>query len=121
MSSGKPVWRQAFDGTERAVGRPLERITTSSAYADLLAMSLKARRAVVGTVADVAGSALGGILRAANVPTREDVLRLSHQFAVLAGEVRAVAAAQHNSGRAKHVESAPKPVALERAEGNKDG
>ena len=115
------MWRQAFDDTERAVGRPLEQITTSSTFADLLAMSVTARRAVVGTVADVAGSALGGILRAANVPTREDVLRLSQQFAVLASEVRAAAATQQNSGGAEQVESSPEPVALEREEGDKDG
>lgn len=115
------MWRRAFDDTERAVGRPLEQITTSSTFADLLAISVTARRAVVGTVADVAGSALGGILRAANVPTREDVLRLSQQFAVLASEVRAAAATQQNSGGAERVESSLEPVALEREEGDKDG
>lgn len=119
MSSGKPAWRQAFDGAERAVGRPLEQITTSPAYADLLALSLKAGRAVTGTVADVAGGAFGSILRAANMPTREDVLRLSHQFALLADEVRAAAAAQHDTGGAEQVGSAPGPIAHERAEDEK--
>jgi hypothetical protein len=101
-----------FDGAERSVGRPLEEIVASSTYADLLALGIKANRAVTGAVFDVASSAFGGILRAANIPTREDVLRLSRQFAVLAGEVRTLSAAQQNTSRIERVESATEPVAL---------
>lgn len=43
----------------------------SSTYADLLALGIKANRAVTGVVTDVASSAFGGLLRAANLPTRE--------------------------------------------------
>ena len=93
MSTGRPPWRQALD----KAGRPLEGITASPAYVNLLAAGIMARRAAVGAAARVVSGLLAPVRRAVNVPTRDDVLRLSRQLEVLTTEVRALAAAQRAS------------------------
>jgi len=97
VSIGTPPWRQAVGKAERAVGRPLEDITTSPAYVNLLAVGVMARRAAVGAAARVVSGLFAPVRRAANIPTRDDVLRLSRQLEVLTTEVRALAAAQRAS------------------------
>ena len=94
---GTPPWRQAVGKAERAVGRPLEDITTSPAYVNLLAVGIMARRAAAGAAARVVSGLFAPARRAANIPTREDVLRLSRQLEVLTTEVRALAAAQREA------------------------
>jgi hypothetical protein len=93
VSTGRPPWRQALD----KAGRPLEGITTSPAYVNLLAVGVMARRAAAGAATRLASGLLAPARRAANVPTRDDVLRLSRQLEVLTTEVRALAAAQRAS------------------------
>ena len=102
MSTGRPPWRQALD----KAGRPLENVTTSPAFVNLLAVGIMARRAAAGAAARVVSGLLGPARRAANVPTRDDVLRLSRQLEVLTAEVRALAAAQRES-RARPPVSGP--------------
>jgi len=98
VSTGTPPWRQAIDKAERAVGRPLEDITASPAYVNLLAVGVMARRAAAGAAAQVVSGLFAPVRRAANIPARDDVLRLSRQLEVLTTEVRALAAAQRASG-----------------------
>jgi hypothetical protein len=93
MSTGRPPWRQALD----KAGRPLEGITTSPAYVNVLAAGIMARRAAAGAAARVVSGLLAPARRAVNVPTRDDVLRLSRQLEALTAEVRALAAAQRAS------------------------
>jgi hypothetical protein len=97
VSTNTPSWRQALDKAERAVGRPLEEITASPAYVNLLAVGIMTRRAAAGAAARVVSGWFAPVRRAANIPTRDDVLRLSRQLEVLTTEVRALAAAQRAS------------------------
>ena len=88
--------------------------TASPASANLRAVGIMARRAAAGAVARVVGGVFGPVLRAANVPTRddvpsrEDVLRLSRQVATLTSEVRALSAAQQESRGRPAVSEPPK-------------
>jgi hypothetical protein len=88
--------------------------TASPASVNLRAVGIMARRAAAGAVARVVGGVFGPVLRAANVPTRddvpsrEDVLRLSRQVAALTGEVRALSAAQQESRGQPTVSEPPK-------------
>jgi hypothetical protein len=104
MSTGRPPWRQALD----RAGRPLEDITTSPAYANLLAVGIMARRAAAGAVARVVSGLFGPIRRVANVPSRDDVRQLRGQVSALASEVRALAEAQQESRRRAAVSEPPK-------------
>jgi hypothetical protein len=79
------------------VGRPLEDIVTSPAYANLLAVGIMARRAAAGAASRVVSGLFSPVRRVANVPSRDDVLRLSHQLETLTAEVRALAAAQREA------------------------
>jgi hypothetical protein len=104
VSTGRPPWRQALD----RAGRPLEDITTSPAYANLLAVGIMARRAAVGAVARVVSGLFGPVRRVANVPSRDDVRQLSGQVTALASEVRALAESQQESRRRAAVSEPPK-------------
>jgi hypothetical protein len=97
VSNGKPTWRRAFDRVERAVGEPLENAAGSSTYVDVMVRSMKVQRAVGGAVGRVAGGAVNVVLRAANLPTRNDVAKLSRQVTVLTSEVRKLKSAQQPS------------------------
>jgi hypothetical protein len=120
MNAAKPAWRQVFDRVEEAVGRPLEEAVASSTYVDVVVVGLRAQRAVAGALARVVGGTVGGVLRAVNIPTRDDVLRLNRQLAVLAAEVRALGVAQQE---ARAPVRAPRPAVAELAtrDGGQDG
>jgi hypothetical protein len=94
VSNGKPTWRRAFDRVERAIGEPLENAAGSSTYVDVLVRGMKVQRAVGGAVGRVAGGAVNVVLRAANLPTRNDMTKLSRQVTVLTSEVRQLKSAQ---------------------------
>lgn len=96
MSSGKPTWRQVFDGVERKIGKPLEDAAGSSTYVDVMVRGMKVQRALVGAVGRVAGGAVNTVLRVANLPTRNDIAKLSRQVTVLTSEVRLLKAAQQS-------------------------
>ena len=124
MNAAKPAWRQVFDKVERAVGRPLEEAVASPTYADVIAVGIRAQRAVAGTVGWVVGGAVGTVLRAINVPTRDDVLRLNRQLAVLAAEVRAIGTAQQTTrapARTPRAGRVPVAPALTTKDGDHDG
>jgi hypothetical protein len=88
--------------------------TASPASANLRAVGIMARRAAAGAVAQVVAGVFGPVLRAANVPnrddvpSREDVLRLSRQVATLTSEVRALSTAQQESRERPAVSEPPK-------------
>jgi hypothetical protein len=93
VSTGQPPQRRAFG----KAGRPLEDIVTSPAYVNLLAVGIMARRAAAGAAARVVSGLFSPVRRVANVPSRDDVLRLSRQLDTLTAEVRALAAAQREA------------------------
>ena len=92
--ANKSPWWRAFDRVERAIGEPLEQAVASPTYVEVALFGMRVQRKVVGTALRATGGAVGTVLRAANIPTRDDVRRLSRQVTVLTGEVRALAAAQ---------------------------
>jgi len=97
VSSRKPPWWRAFDRVERVIGRPLEDAAESDTYVNVMVTGRRVQRAITGTAAHAVGGVVGTVLRAANVPTRSDLRRVSRQLTTLTGEVRALAAAQEHS------------------------
>ena len=88
--SSKPTWRRVFDRVERAVGAPLEDAVASTRFVEVMALGLKARRAVGGTARRAVDGVTGTVLRAVNIPTREDVRALNANMVTLVTEVRAL-------------------------------
>ena len=85
---GNPAWREAFDRIERAVGAPLEDAVASRRYIDLLVLWINGPMAVNRKLVELVDDQLGRVLHVLNIPTREDVNRLSRQLSVLTAEVR---------------------------------
>lgn len=85
---GKPAWRGAFDWVERAVGAPLEEAVASRRYVDVLVFWMNGPLAVNKMLCRLADDQLGNVLHLLNMPSREDVTRLSRQIASLTAEVR---------------------------------
>ncbi len=105
MSGGRaptPRWRQAFDKVERALGEPLEGAAGSQAFVDVVLVGMKVRRGVTGTVRGVVNGVSGVVLRTVNIPTRDDVQRMSRNLAVLTTEVRRLAAEQQATAGREH-------------------
>ena len=88
--SSKPTWRRAFDRVERAVGVPLEDVVASPRFVEVVALGMKARRAVAGTARRAVHGVTGTVLHAVNIPTREDVRALNANMVTLVTEVRAL-------------------------------
>lgn len=88
--SSKPTWRRVFDRVERAVGAPLEDAVASTRFVEVVALGMKARRAVGGTARRAVDGVTGTVLRAVNIPTREDVRALNANMLTLVTEVRAL-------------------------------
>lgn len=87
---GKPMWRQVFDKVERTVGAPLENAVSSHRFGDAVAFWVKGPQAVQRGVRRHVDDRLASVLHGLNIPTREDLTRVSRQLAVLTGEVRAL-------------------------------
>jgi hypothetical protein len=87
MSSGAPLWRQAFDKIERAVGPPLENAVASRRMSQLLTLGVR----VEGALQGVFERQTRTILHFWNMPAGSDVARLTRQVAALANEVRELA------------------------------
>jgi hypothetical protein len=85
---GKPAWRGAFDWVERAVGAPLEEAVASRRGVDLLVFWMNGQLAVNQLVYRLVDDQLGRAMHMLNMPSREDVNRLSRQIATLTAEVR---------------------------------
>jgi hypothetical protein len=85
---GKPAWRGAFDRVERAVGAPLEEAVASRRYVDVLVFWMNGPLAVNQMMCRLADEQLGRVLHLLNMPSRDDVTRLSRQIAGLTAEVR---------------------------------
>ena len=79
-----PLWRRAFDSVERPLGRTLDRVVQTGAYADLVATSWKlaarARRDFERTST--------WALHLWNVPAATDLDRLARQVAHVERQVR---------------------------------
>lgn len=88
MGEATPRWRRAFDGVERAVGEPLERIVMSRPYVRTVVAGREVGEAVGGVVGRVVGGAARRVLHLAQIPTRSDVQRLDDHIASLATELR---------------------------------
>ena len=104
MSTGTPPWRQALD----KAGRPLEDITASPAYANLLAVGIMTRRAAADAVGRVVSGLFGPVRRVANMPSRDEVRQLSREVTALASEVRALAESQQESRTRAAVSEPPR-------------
>jgi hypothetical protein len=87
---GKPAWRGAFDWVERAVGAPLEEAVASRRYVDVLVFWMNGPLAVNQMLCRLADDQLGRVLHLLNMPSRDDVTRLSRQITILTAEVRAL-------------------------------
>jgi hypothetical protein len=81
-----PVWRRAFDGVERRVGRPLESATSSSDFQSVALKLGRAKRAISRPVQSVAG--LG--LRIAGLPSHAEIRDLRRQLGDVQREVSAL-------------------------------
>ncbi|MGQ0623313.1 MAG: hypothetical protein ACT4PP_01460 [Sporichthyaceae bacterium] len=79
-----------FDTVERAVGAPLENAVAHNRFGDAVAFWVKGPRAAGRAVRRQVDDRLAGVLHGLNIPTREDLTRVSRQLAVLTGEVRAL-------------------------------
>lgn len=86
----RPRWRRAFDRAERAVGEPLEELTSTEGFAAALARIAALRRELRRRVRGVTAS----VLHLANLPAQSDVARLSRQLASLEHQVRELRAEQ---------------------------
>lgn len=102
--TSKPRWRQVFDKVERAVGVPLEDVAASNRFVEVMSVGIKVRRATGATVRRAVHGVTGKVLHAVNIPTRDDVKRLSTHLSALAGEIRAIEQSQRSA------ESAPPPA-----------
>ena len=87
---GKPVWRQVFDRVERMVGEPLEQVVASRGYIDIVVLGMKGPLAVNRMLRQTVDRQIGAVLHLANMPTRDDVIRLSRQLSVLTAELRSL-------------------------------
>lgn len=105
--SGKPLWRQAFDRTERTVGRPLERLVTTRRFNDALVVTVRLQGALVGAFERQTRT----VLHFWNMPARSDVRRLSRQVATLTGEVRTLSARLDEQQQRRRPRPAPKTPA----------
>jgi hypothetical protein len=117
VSNGKPTWRRAFDRVERAIGEPLENAAGSSTYVDVMVRGMKVQRAVGGAVGRVAGGAVNVVLRAANLPTRDDLTKLSRQVTVLTSEVRQLKSGQQRARATRERNPPAKPKRAPRRDG----
>jgi hypothetical protein len=87
---GKPVWRQVFDRVERTVGEPLEQVVASRRYIDIVVLGMKGPLAVNRVLRGIVDRQIGAVLHLVNMPTRDDMVRLSRQLAVLTAELRSL-------------------------------
>lgn len=110
-----------FNKVERTIGRPLEDLSASRRFVDVMVTGLKARRTVTGTAGWVVGGAVNKVLRTANVATRDDLKRLTGQLSVLAAEVRANSTSQVQSGIRKSTAAAPRKSTAPRAAQSRPG
>ncbi len=85
--AGTPLWRRAFDEAERRVGRPLEDVTGTREFADVLSATVRIQKAIYGAYEQRARS----VLHALNLPALSDIRRLNRQITTLTGEVRRLA------------------------------
>ena len=92
--AGRPLWRQAFDAAERALGGPAEAAVRSEAFNDALAAALRGQRWAQREVE----RRTRRVLHMANVPTATDVRLLSQQVASLQREVRRLRREQEDAG-----------------------
>ncbi len=83
-----PLWRQAFDRVERAVGAPLEEVVQTRRFADVVVVSLRAHR--LARRAFEQGTR--EVLHLWNLPARSDVERVNRQVAALRRELRELSA-----------------------------
>ena len=95
-ASGKsPLWRRVFDDVERAIGRPLTAVTSST---ELHAAALRVRRAG-GVVSRPVQSIAGLGLHVAGLPSPAEVRELRRQLAEVQREVSAIRREQVQSER----------------------
>lgn len=87
MAAGEtPVWRQAFNKAERAVGEPLERAVDTRQFADMMSLGAKARKAlqrqIYGTV--------NRTLHSVGLSTRKDTREIARQLNRVQAQLREV-------------------------------
>jgi hypothetical protein len=76
MSAKQPLWLQAVQRLERAIGEPVEAAVRSDTYFDLVAKTTRARATVKG----VAEGASRKWLHLFNLPAGSDVRRMREQL-----------------------------------------
>jgi hypothetical protein len=82
--SKRPWWRQIYDGVERTVAPPLERLVRTHEFADVVAWATRAKAMLLN---QVDGSA-ARVWHLMNLPAGTDVQRLRVQIGALDREVR---------------------------------
>jgi hypothetical protein len=83
----RPSWRQIYDGLERAVAPPLERLVRTSEFADAAAWATRAQAMLIEQV----NGAAARVWHLMNLPAGTDVQRLRVQIGALDREVRRLA------------------------------
>ena len=84
MAQEQPLWRQAFDTVERAVGAPLEAGVRTDTIADAVALAVRARSRVGREIERQSRRALHLV----NLPAASDMRRLSEQVSAPQRQVR---------------------------------
>ncbi|MEA2281134.1 MAG: hypothetical protein QOK21_1741 [Solirubrobacteraceae bacterium] len=92
--AGRPLWRQAFDAAERALGGPAEAAVRSELFNDALATTLRGQQRARHEIE----RRTRRVLHLVNVPTATDVRLLSQQVASLQREVRRLRREQEGDG-----------------------
>ena len=84
MPDGSPPWRRAFDALERGTAGPLEQAVATGAFADALALAVKAR----GRVRSEMERQSRRVLHAWNLPAASDIARVNRRIAELESQIR---------------------------------
>jgi hypothetical protein len=84
MADDRPVWRQAFDAFEQAVGPRLEEFVRTDQFADAASSFTRAQSDMQRRVEE----ALSQLWHFWNIPAGSDVRRLSEQVASLERRLR---------------------------------
>lgn len=87
MAPDTPLWRRTFDALERPAARVLESAVQTNAFADVLALGVRARRGLERQYVE----AFERWLHLWNLPAYSDVVRLQAQTAAVERRLREVA------------------------------
>jgi hypothetical protein len=107
MTGSRPLWRQAFDRAERAVGRPLEHVVAGRTFNDVFVLTFRAQGALYRGFQGQTRA----VLHFWNLPARSDVTRLQRQVGALSAAIQELSARLEDQQRG---DREPRPPASHR-------